>query len=140
MDIEKLKTKTILYVEDDEAIMRSFSKILNKVFKDVITAIDGQEGLEAFKSNQERIDFVITDIKMPKMDGLEMAGHIKEINDDIPCILTTAHGEFDYFVQADLIGIYRYIQKPLNINELFQAIHDFDPSVKIEKGAIANSL
>ena len=125
MDIEKLKKINILYVEDDEAIMASFSKILKKVFNSVLTASNGIEGLEVFKENQDNIDFVITDIKMPKMDGIEMAGKIKQIDPDMPCILTTAHGEYEYFLRADEVGIYRYVQKPLNVNELFGAISDF---------------
>ncbi len=125
MNIEHLKSKKVLYVEDDAAIMKSFSKILNKIFGEVKTAMNGIEGLELYKENQDT-SFVITDIKMPKMDGLDMAKKIKEINPDVPCILTTAHGEYDYFLRADQIGIYRYIQKPLNINELIEALVDYD--------------
>ncbi|MEA3384670.1 MAG: response regulator [Campylobacterota bacterium] len=124
MNFDNLKDKKVLYVEDDEAIMKSFSNILKKVFGEVLTSINGQEGLETFKSNPD-IDFVITDIKMPKMDGLEMSGEIKKLSPDTPCILTTAHAEYDYFLQADEIGVYRYITKPLNITELLQAVSEF---------------
>ena len=124
MNLEVLKDKKVLYVEDDDAIMRSFSKILRKIFGEVLTAMNGQDGLALFTENQD-VDFVITDIKMPKMDGLEMSKHIKKISPDTPCILTTAHAEYDYFLQADEIGIYRYITKPLNINDLLQAITEF---------------
>ena len=123
MDIEKLKTIKVLYVEDDEAIMKTFSKILSKVFNSVITAVNGEEGLEKFQQNQENIDLVITDIKMPKLDGIDMAGEIRKIDPDMPCILTTAHGEYEYFLRADSVGIYRYIQKPLNVNELLKAVY-----------------
>ena len=126
MDLEKLKTKNVLYVEDDESIMASFSKILNKIFNNVYTATNGVDGLEQFKQYKDDIDFVITDIKMPKMDGLEMSDEIKKIDPNMPCILTTAHAEYDYFLKADEIGIYRYITKPLNINELLEAIDQFD--------------
>ena len=124
MNFDNLKDKKVLYVEDDESIMNSFSKILNKVFGEVLTAANGRDGLETFKANAG-IDFVITDIKMPKMDGLEMAGEIKKLNPDVPCILTTAHAEYDYFLKADEIGIYRYVTKPLNITELLTAVSEF---------------
>ena len=124
MNIDHLKSKKVLYVEDDEAIMKSFSRILNKVFKEVKTAMDGAEGLEVFKNNQD-VSFVITDIKMPKMDGLDMAKEIKAINPNVPIILTTAHGEYDYFLRADEIGVYRYIQKPININELLESLSEY---------------
>jgi len=125
MNIEHLKEETVLYVEDDAAIMQSFSKILKKVFGDVKTAINGKEGLEVFKASKD-ISFVITDIKMPKMDGLEMAKEIKAISPNTPFILTTAHGEYDYFLRADEVGVYRYIQKPINVNELLQALSEYE--------------
>ncbi len=125
MDIKHLKDKKVLYVEDDIAVMNSFSKILNKVFGEVKTAINGQEGLELFKENKD-VAFVITDIKMPKMDGLDMAKAIKDISPNTPCILTTAHGEYDYFLRADTIGVYRYIQKPINVNELLQSLVEYN--------------
>lgn len=124
MNLEKFKTKKVLYVEDDQNIMGSFSKILTKLFGTVLTANNGEEGLETFKNNSD-MDFIITDIKMPKMDGLEMTAAIKKINPDVPCILTTAHAEYDYFLKADEIGIYRYITKPLNINDLLKALDEY---------------
>jgi len=132
LNIENLKTKNILYVEDDISIVTSFLPILNKLFKTVLVANNGLEGLELFKAN-DNINFVITDIKMPKMDGLEMAREIKKINPNMPCIITTAHGELDYFMQADEIGVYRYIQKPLNINEIIEAIDNFEDGLEVKK-------
>ena len=126
MNIEHLRKQKVLYVEDDTSVMNAFSKILNKVFGEVLTAVNGKEGLELFKENLN-ISFVITDIKMPKMDGLEMVKEIKTINPKVPCILTTAHGEYDYFLRADEIGIYRYIQKPINITELLKSISEYEP-------------
>ena len=132
MDLEFLKQQKVLYVEDDEAIMQTFSKILKKVFKEVVTANDGKEGVEAFKQHRD-INYIISDIKMPNMDGLEMISEIKKIDNKVPCILTTAHGEYDYFVRADEVGVYRYIQKPININELFEAIDDYRKGKKVER-------
>ncbi|MEA3498258.1 MAG: response regulator [Campylobacterota bacterium] len=126
MNIEHLKNQKVLYVEDDVAIMSSFSKILQKVFGEVITAVNGKEGLELFKKNLDT-SFIITDIKMPKMDGLDMVKEIKTINPKVPCILTTAHGEYDYFLRADEVGVYRYIQKPINISELLKSISEYKP-------------
>ena len=133
MDMKSLKTINILYVEDDETVVESFGKILKKVFNDVKTALDGEEGLKLFEQNKDTIDFIISDIRMPKMDGLEMIKQIRKIDKDIPCILTTAHGEFDYFVEADSLGVYRYIQKPVNINELFEAMGDYISGLEVSK-------
>jgi len=124
LNLKILKDKKVLYVEDDKSIMKSFTPILNKIFDTVLTATNGEEGLELFKKNQD-VDFVITDIKMPRMDGLDMSGEIKKLSPDTPCILTTAHGEYDYFLRADEIGIYRYIQKPLDIQNLLEILAEF---------------
>jgi len=132
-NILKLKTLNILYVEDDKAIQEKFGKILRKVFLSVIVASDGQEGLNTFKENKDIIDFIISDIKMPIMDGLEMFQEITKLDKDIPCIITTAHGEYDYFMQANKIGVYRYIQKPLDINELFEAVNDYLDGREVKK-------
>lgn len=121
MDLEILKDKRILYVEDDEAIMKVFLPIFNKLFAAVFSANNGQDGLELFKSN-DAIDFVVSDIQMPRMDGLEMCKEIKELNTSVPAILTSAHMEYEYFLKADEIGIYRYISKPLNLDELLQIL------------------
>ena len=132
-DILKLKALNVLYVEDDSEIQENFSKILRKVFSSVTVASNGQEGVEIFKENSENIDFIITDIKMPIMDGLEMFQEIKKLGKDVPCIVTTAHGEYDYFMQANEIGVYRYIQKPLDINELFEAVNDYLDGREVKK-------
>jgi DNA-binding NtrC family response regulator len=124
MNIELLKNKKVLYVEDDIAIVKTFSRILNKVFKEVIVGMDGVEGLVSFKNNQD-IDFIITDINMPNMDGLEMIEEIRKLGSEIPVILTTAHGEYDYFLRADTVNVYRYIQKPININEFLELLINY---------------
>jgi YesN/AraC family two-component response regulator len=132
LKLENLKEKIVLYVEDDKAVIRSFLPILKKLFKTVYLAENGIDGLELFKEKKD-INFVISDIKMPKMDGLEMSKLIKEIDPSVPCIITTAHAEYDYFSKANDIGIYRYITKPINIEELFEAMDDFDSGLIVEK-------
>ncbi|MGB5867724.1 MAG: response regulator [Arcobacteraceae bacterium] len=132
-NIENLKNLNLLYVEDDEVIQKLFSDILKKVFAHVSIASNGQEGLDLFKKNEYNYDVVVSDIKMPELNGLDMIEEIKKINPEMPCILTTAHGEFDYFMKANEIGVYRYIQKPLDVNELFEAIVDFQSGLEVKK-------
>jgi YesN/AraC family two-component response regulator len=126
VNLESLKNKKVLYVEDDLPIMKSFSKILLKIFSEVLLAENGKEGLEVFKENQDKIDFIITDIKMPRLDGLDMFSEIKKINSNVPCIITTAHAEKDYFEKAENIGVHKYITKPLNINDLLETISEIE--------------
>ena len=84
---EFLKTLTVMYVEDDESIRTSLGNILKKVFKEVITCVDGKEGVSNYLlyTNDMDIEFdvIISDINMPNMDGLEMVEEIRKHNEDI---------------------------------------------------------
>ena len=131
--IKILQTLNILYVEDDTEVQKQFTNVLKKVFFSVLVASNGQEGLNLFKANSNTLDFVVSDVQMPEMDGLEMISEIRKVNPDIPCILITSHGEFDYFMRANELGVYRYIQKPLDVNELFEAINDFHSGREVKK-------
>jgi len=131
--MDNIKSIKILYVEDDLEIQKVFGNLLQTLFKSVIIASNGKEGLEIFKSEEYQFDFVISDIEMPEMNGLTMLEEIKNIDENIPCILTTAHGEFDYFMKANDLGVFRYMQKPLDINELLEAVNDFQDGLKVKK-------
>ncbi len=111
---------SILYVEDQEEIRNSLLRILSRKYRDVFLASNGIEGIEAFKKHNPQI--VITDIRMPLMDGLVMSKKIKEINKDVFIILTTAHTDLDYFHESINIGINQYILKPIDNEKLFQSI------------------
>ena len=124
-----LSTLTILYVEDDETIRESLSKMLSKVFKDVIACNDGQDGLDNYLlyTNEMDIEFdaVITDINMPNLNGLEMAKEIRKYDDEIPIITTTAHGEANYLLEAIKVNITGYVLKPVDAKELILTIQKF---------------
>lgn len=108
--IELLKKASILYVEDDPDILRQLSHFLESFVLNLCVADDGQKGLE--KYHKYKPDIVITDIKMPVMDGLEMAKLIKEVDQDVPIIVTTAHNEPDYLLKAIDLGIDKVVIKP----------------------------
>ncbi len=125
VDMKKLKNLTkelsILYVEDDYDIRVQMENIFNKFFKKVIIAENGKEGLDTF--NKNRLDIVITDIRMPIMDGLDMISEIKSLDQNIPIIITTAFNDTDYLMKAIELGIDKYIVKPvdrtLTLNTLY---------------------
>jgi putative two-component system response regulator len=119
-DLEFLRTLSLLYVEDEQETRTAMAHFLNRRFARVDVAINGQEGLECF--TRMRQDVVITDIKMPVMDGLTMAARIKSIMHDVPIIVVTAYNETDFFLRAIEIGVDRYVKKPVDPNELIQAI------------------
>jgi len=108
------KNFTILYVEDETIIRKNVENCLSYIFN-VLVAKDGEEGLDLFEHN--KIDLVITDINMPLKDGIEMLEDIKEVNPNVPCIVTSA---FDIEVINKLDpGINcQYMVKPFDVKEL----------------------
>ena len=111
-DQDYLKTLTILYVEDDTDTREQFSDFLRRPSGTLITAEDGVAGLEAFKKHLP--DIVVTDILMPRMDGLTMAREILELVPTVPIIAVTAFEQTDYLMRAINIGIEKYVTKPVN--------------------------
>jgi len=105
----------LLYVEDDADARESILSILEIFFKDIIVGVDGQDGLDKFKSNE--VDMVITDINMPKMDGLKMSKEIKSINSEMPIFIFSAYSDISYFIDAIKIGIEGYLLKPLEMGQ-----------------------
>jgi putative two-component system response regulator len=120
-DPDFLKTLSVLYVEDDEEIRELLSRFLRHWIGTLHIATNGQEGSEAFLEHHP--DVVVTDIKMPVMDGLEMASVIKASSREVPIIVITAYSERDYFIRAIEIGVDQYVTKPVNTDTLLQAIY-----------------
>ncbi len=122
VDTEFLGTLRVLYVEDDPEVREEMAKFLRRRFQVVDLAGDGAEGLERFRA--DHYDVVITDVKMPVMDGLEMADQIKKLHEDVPVIVVTAYNEADYLMRAIDIGVDRYVKKPVDPNNLLRAVYN----------------
>lgn len=129
---KKLDIK-ILYVEDEQLVRETIYEMLNRRIENVIVAADGQEGLEKYHSENPAI--IITDIKMPNMDGLEMISQIKEDNIDVPIIITSAHSESQYFIKAIDLGIANFVMKPVKNRDLFKLIKKIYDTLNYQKQA-----
>ncbi|MEV9475960.1 EAL domain-containing response regulator [Aliarcobacter butzleri] len=121
-NISILKNMSILYVEDEKDLREVTHEILKSFTKNQYIAENGQEGLELFKKYEKNIDLIVTDINMPILNGLEMAKEIKNINPNIPIIITTAFSNKEYLLESIDIGIDKYVLKPINIAKLLQAM------------------
>ncbi len=108
----------VLYVEDDTDLGRSVTTYLQKFFKDVVTAADGREGLDRYNADTAGFDIVITDIKMPKLNGIEMIKRIKKDNFEQKIIITSAHTETDMFLDSIKLGVSGYIIKPIDYMQM----------------------
>ena len=111
---EKAKYLTILYVEDEKELRESIVIFLKKFFKSVNSAEDGLQGLEKYMSNH--YDIVLTDIQMPKMDGLELLKEIKRMHPDRQGIILSAFDHKEYLLKAIEVKVDHYITKPIDIN------------------------
>lgn len=121
-DVSRLKEITVLYCEDEENLRDVTGGILKSFTKKQFIAKDGAEGLELFKNNEDEIDFIITDVNMPNMSGLEMAKEIKNINSNMPIIVATAFSNSEYLLEAIDLGVDKYVLKPVNIKKLLDTM------------------
>ena len=122
MNKEVLQNISVLYVEDEIEVREFTSKLLGSLVKKVYSAQNGLEGLEIFKENINEIDLILTDINMPKMDGLEMCSFIKELNKDIPIVVTSAHNDPSFLKRAINVGVSTYAMKPIDLYQLVESI------------------
>ena len=113
-------SKTVLLIDDDDSLRRVVEYNLHEEGYRVVTAADGTSGLQAFQA--QPIDLVLTDIRMPEMDGLELLTRLKSMHADLPVIILTAHGTIDSAVEAMKLGAFDYLTKPFNREQLKAAV------------------
>jgi DNA-binding NtrC family response regulator len=114
----------ILIIEDEAAIRRVLGKILseeNDTYK-VEEAEDGQLGLEKIKNDD--YDLVLCDIKMPKMDGVEVLEAVKKIKPEIPFVMISGHGDLETAINTMRLGAFDYISKPPDLNRLLNTVRN----------------
>ncbi|NND16192.1 MAG: sigma-54-dependent Fis family transcriptional regulator [Eudoraea sp.] len=114
----------ILVIEDEAAIRRVLVKILTEESDtyEVEEAEDGVKGLDQIKKNE--YDLALCDIKMPKMDGMEVLQSAKKIKPEVPFIMISGHGDLDTAVHAMRIGAFDYISKPPDLNRLLTTVRN----------------
>ena len=106
----------ILIIDDEKSIRSTLREILEYEKYEVDEAVDGQDGIE--KLSKKSYDIALCDIKMPKMDGIEVLSKAQEINPDVQFIMISAHGSIETAVEAVKKGAYDFIQKPPDLNRL----------------------
>ena len=114
----------ILVIEDESAIRRVLAKILSEESESYIVeeAEDGLKGLELIKNDD--FDLVLCDIKMPKMDGVEVLEAARKIKPEIPFIMISGHGDLDTAVGTMRSGAFDYISKPPDLNRLLTSVRN----------------
>ena len=132
MNKRALKELKILLVEDEEKLASLLKDAIGDSFYSFHICSNGEDGLEMFKHLSP--DIVITDIMMPRMDGLEMSKEIRGLNADVPIIILSAFSETDKFLNAIDVGVVKYLIKPFDPDELLDYISSL--SEKLESKLI----
>jgi len=112
----------ILVIDDERSIRSTLKDILEYEKYEVTEAEDGLKGLELVQ--KETFDMIFCDIKMPKMDGIEVLQKIMEFNDEIPVVMISGHGNIDTAVECIKKGAFDYIAKPIDLNRLLITVRN----------------
>jgi len=123
IDIQKVlaytKQLTVLYVEDNKDTREITGMLFSEVFGCVVEAIDGEDGLTKF--NEQNFSLIISDINMPKMNGIEMVKKIRESNVSMPIIISSAYTK-ESMEEVEALNIQGYLTKPMELEKLFELI------------------
>lgn len=119
----------ILVIDDERSIRNSMKDIFSFEGHEVLLAENGMEGLVTIKSAKPEI--VFCDIKMPKMEGIEVLERIKEFTPDTPVIMISGHGTIDTAIEAIKKGAYDFIEKPLDLNRILITIKNATDKTKL---------
>jgi DNA-binding NtrC family response regulator len=111
-----MRKPTILLIDDDEGLRRVTEFTLKEEGYDVVTAADGRAGLDLFR--KASCDLVLSDVRMPGMDGMELLPTLKAMSPDLPVIMLTAHGTITSAVDAMKMGAFDYLTKPFSRDQL----------------------
>ena len=125
---------TVLLVDDEKNIIESLTNGIpweNLGVESILSADSGPKAL-ALMQNQP-VDLLITDIRMPHMDGLELLQNVRRLYPDMHCILLTAFGEFEYARTALKLGVDNYLMKPLQIQELTESVENALDNIYINR-------
>jgi two-component system chemotaxis sensor kinase CheA len=140
-EVEAIKevgnTLKVLYVEDNEDAREQTLKMLENFFSNIEVAFDGEEGLLKYKKEKEIndsfYDLIITDINMPKLDGLSMCKEILSINSNQHILVISAHNETEKLEKLIDIGVSQYIHKPVDLSELVETFSKLMQSISSTK-------
>lgn len=134
-DLLLLKNKTVLFAEDDKIMKEQITEVLEMLFKKVFLADDGEKAYELYL--QSTPDIIISDIKMPNMNGLQFIEKVRQSDYETPVVLITSFTEQDMLVHAANLSIDGYIIKPLELKALISTINKAMKRMQKNQGLIS---
>jgi len=138
------KELSILFAEDDSDFRHTTSEVLKNFFRDVVSVPNGQEALDTYRNfyqtKHKHFDLVLSDIRMPKLNGIELTSEIYNINPQQAIIILSGHDESSYLVPLINIGVTHYIHKPLDFQEFLTVLLNISKSIIPGDGSRDNSM
>jgi len=134
--IQDTKNLKLLYVEDNKDARETTILALDNFFDDIIVAVDGEDGFSKYK--EHTFDLILTDINMPKLNGLEMVQKIREIDKTIPILVLSAYNDPTFFIDSIKLGVEGYILKPIDITQFTTIISKVTQTIKYKNDAKSN--
>lgn len=135
--LEHTQTLSVLFIEDNFDVRIQLMKLLENFFSDIDVEVDGEEGLKRFKeyysSNGTYYDLIITDLSMPRFDGISLCKEISKINEEQTILVISAHTESEKLMKLIDIGIYKFLQKPVDYRDLLSTITSISEKLKSRK-------
>jgi len=142
--IKYAKELSILFVEDHDELRENTSEILNSFFKNVSSAENGEVALELYKqsftSNSGKYDIILSDIKMPKINGVELTKKVYQLNDEQLIIIMSAYDDSKYLLPLINLGIEQFIKKPIDFQELLEVLLNTSKKISTSKNKISTPL
>lgn len=120
--INQCKCISVLYIEEDLEIRENTHAVLKEFFDDIHVAENGQIGFDYFKEHQHTLQLVITDIKMPSLNGIDIVYAIRELSHDVSIIVISAHTQLECFLKSIEAGVDGYLLKPMQKEQLITAL------------------
>jgi signal transduction histidine kinase len=124
---------TVLYVEDEQEVRKEISDILSLIFPKTIVASNGKEALQYYNDEANNIDILLTDVRMPVVDGIELITHIRNEDINLPVIVISAYSELDYFLKTIKLGIDGYILKPIELETFLVTLKKAIDKIELKK-------
>jgi YesN/AraC family two-component response regulator len=118
--IVNLRKYKYLFVEDEDDLVNIIKNLMDTFEVDYKTARNGVEALEVLNDN--KIDILVTDVNMPKMDGFELIREVQKLSPDLPIVIMTAHTEKEKIEESKKLGVCHYLPKPLDMFKLIDVI------------------
>jgi len=124
------KIKTVLVVDDEQENLRTYEEILHDMAYNVLLQPDGDSALALLRENAA-VDLIITDFRMPGMNGIEFITELRRTRPFVPVIMITAYGNIETYLHSVSLGVFEYVHKPVNKEEFERivkhALHDAGP-------------